>query len=85
MNTVEVTFHLLHTIAKHQLNMVMTPKPFLTTDPKNTIASVKRFMGRSKADIKFQHPYALVGEADEMPALIPLKVVKHQLKYLLRF
>ena len=43
-------------------------KPFLTTDPKNTIASVKRFMGRSKADIKFQHPYALVGAANEMPA-----------------
>ena len=43
-------------------------KPFLTTDPKNTIVSVKRFMGRSKADIKFQHPYELVGEANEMPA-----------------
>lgn len=42
--------------------------PFITTDPKNTIVSVKRFMGRSKADIKFQHPYALVGEANEMPA-----------------
>ncbi|WP_180023775.1 Fe-S protein assembly chaperone HscA [Acinetobacter sp. YH1901134] len=43
-------------------------KAFLTTDPKNTIVSVKRFMGRSKADIKFQHPYNLVGEANEMPA-----------------
>ena len=43
-------------------------KPFITTDPKNTIVSVKRFMGRSQADIKFQHPYALVGEANEMPA-----------------
>ena len=43
-------------------------KPYLTTDPKNTIVSVKRFMGRSKADIKFQHPYELVGEANEMPA-----------------
>jgi molecular chaperone HscA len=42
--------------------------PFITTDPKNTIVSVKRFMGRSKADIKFQHPYTLVGEANEMPA-----------------
>ena len=42
--------------------------PFITSDPKNTIVSVKRFMGRSKADIKFQHPYALVGEANEMPA-----------------
>ncbi|QIC73351.1 Fe-S protein assembly chaperone HscA [Acinetobacter indicus] len=43
-------------------------KPFITSDPKNTIVSVKRFMGRSKADIKFQHPYDLVGEANEMPA-----------------
>ena len=43
-------------------------KVYLTTDPKNTIVSVKRFMGRSQADIKFQHPYALVGEANEMPA-----------------
>jgi len=43
-------------------------KPFITTDPKNTIVSVKRFMGRSKADIKFQHPYTLVGEDNQMPA-----------------
>ena len=43
-------------------------KAYLTTDPKNTIVSVKRFMGRSKADIKFQHPYALVGEDNQMPA-----------------
>ncbi|MEB3754167.1 Fe-S protein assembly chaperone HscA [Acinetobacter sp. MD2(2019)] len=43
-------------------------KPFITQDPKNTIVSVKRFMGRSQADIKFQHPYELVGEANEMPA-----------------
>ncbi|OTG77075.1 Fe-S protein assembly chaperone HscA [Acinetobacter sp. ANC 4169] len=43
-------------------------KAFITTDPKNTIVSVKRFMGRSAADIKFQHPYTLVGEANEMPA-----------------
>lgn len=43
-------------------------KPFITRDPKNTIVSVKRFMGRSKADIKFQHPYELVGADNEMPA-----------------
>ena len=43
-------------------------KPFITADPKNTIVSVKRFMGRSKADIKFQHPYALAGEDNQMPA-----------------
>ncbi|MCU4414085.1 Fe-S protein assembly chaperone HscA [Acinetobacter sp. WU_MDCI_Axc73] len=43
-------------------------KTFITTDPKNTIISVKRFMGRSKADIKFQHPYTLIGADNEMPA-----------------
>ena len=43
-------------------------KSFITTDPKNSIVSVKRFMGRSKADIKFQHPYHLVGTDNEMPA-----------------
>lgn len=44
-------------------------KAYLTTDPKNTVASIKRFMGRSKADIKFQHPYVLVGDEQQMPAL----------------
>lgn len=43
-------------------------KTFITADPKNTIVSVKRFMGRSKADIKFQHPYDLSGEDNQMPA-----------------
>ncbi|WP_445115954.1 Fe-S protein assembly chaperone HscA [Acinetobacter sp. WZC-1] len=43
-------------------------KPFITTDPKNTIVSVKRFMGRSRTDIKFQHPYTLVGDDHQMPA-----------------
>lgn len=43
-------------------------KPFVISDPKNTIVSVKRFMGRSKTDIKFQHPYTLVGSDQEMPA-----------------
>lgn len=39
-------------------------------DPTNTLISVKRFMGRSKNDIKFEHPYELVGQADEMPAFM---------------
>ncbi|WP_130804740.1 Fe-S protein assembly chaperone HscA [Acinetobacter ihumii] len=43
-------------------------KAFITTDSQNTIVSVKRFMGRSKADIKFQHPYTLIGADNEMPA-----------------
>lgn len=43
-------------------------KAFITQDPSNTIVSVKRFMGRSKADIKFQHPYQLMGEDHQMPA-----------------
>ncbi|SDB88116.1 Fe-S protein assembly chaperone HscA [Acinetobacter boissieri] len=40
---------------------------FLVHDPSNTITSVKRFMGRSQADIKFQHPYQLMGTAQDMP------------------
>lgn len=39
-------------------------------DVSNTIVSVKRFMGRSQADIKFQHPYQLQGQANEMPAFV---------------
>ncbi|WFF37957.1 Fe-S protein assembly chaperone HscA [Moraxella nasibovis] len=39
-------------------------------DPANTIISAKRFMGRSLADIKFSHPYELVGTDNAMPAFI---------------
>lgn len=65
-------------------------KAFITQDPKNTIVSVKRFMGRSQADIKFQHPYQLIGAADQMPAFetaqgrkTPVEIsadILHQLK-----
>lgn len=37
--------------------------------PEHTIRSVKRFMGRTQADIRFNHPYQLVGEADFMPSI----------------
>lgn len=62
---------LLPSIAHYGVNQTQygdEAKPFLTADPKNTIVSVKRFMGRSKTDIKFQHPYTLVGEDNQMPA-----------------
>ena len=42
----------------------------LADDPKNTIISAKRFMGRSQADIKFSHPYELSGSQDAMPAFV---------------
>ena len=42
----------------------------LADDPKNTIVSAKRFMGRSPADIKFSHPYELSGSKDDMPAFV---------------
>ncbi|MGO2998193.1 MAG: Fe-S protein assembly chaperone HscA [Moraxellaceae bacterium] len=42
----------------------------LADDPKNTIVSAKRFMGRSQADIKFSHPYELSGSKDDMPAFV---------------
>lgn len=54
--------------AKDQTQFGYEANPFVTIDPRNTISSVKRFMGRSKADIKFQHSYALVGEDNQMPA-----------------
>ena len=54
--------------AEHGAQYGDAAKAFLTSDPQNTIVSIKRFMGRSKADIKFQHPYTLVGEDHQMPA-----------------
>lgn len=39
-------------------------------DPVNTIVSVKRFMGRSLADVKFDHPYQLLGQQNDMPAFM---------------
>jgi molecular chaperone HscA len=39
-------------------------------DPANTISSVKRFMGRSLVDIRFDHPYQLLGHDHEMPAFM---------------
>ncbi|MGD4786386.1 Hsp70 family protein, partial [Xanthomonas citri pv. citri] len=37
--------------------------------PSYTVRSVKRFMGRSIKDIKFNHPYELVGDVDVMPSI----------------
>lgn len=37
--------------------------------PQYTVRSVKRFMGRTKADIKFNHPYTLLGEEGFMPSI----------------
>ena len=42
----------------------------LNNDPKNTIISAKRFMGRSQKDIKFSHPYELSGNSEDMPAFV---------------
>lgn len=39
-------------------------------DVANTIISAKRFMGRTKADIKFSHPYTLNGDDSTMPAFV---------------
>ncbi|RYY78225.1 MAG: Fe-S protein assembly chaperone HscA [Moraxellaceae bacterium] len=43
---------------------------FIEQDPANTIVSVKRFMGRSRNDIRFEHPYRLEGDDDQMPAFV---------------
>lgn len=45
-------------------------KIHISTDAENTIVSVKRFMGRSRADIRFQHPYTLEGSDQDMPSFI---------------
>ncbi len=42
----------------------------LPNDPKNTIISAKRFMGRSQTDIKFSHPYELSGRSEDMPTFV---------------
>ncbi|MEY2863249.1 MAG: Fe-S protein assembly chaperone HscA [Pseudomonadota bacterium] len=39
-------------------------------DPVNTIVSVKRFMGRALGDIRFDHPYQLLGQQTDMPAFM---------------
>ncbi len=75
--------------AEHGAQYGDAAKAFLTSDPQNTIVSIKRFMGRSKADIKFQHPYTLVGEDHQMPAFethqgrkTPVKISAEILKQL---
>lgn len=42
----------------------------IDTDASNTIISVKRFMGRARSDVRFEHPYELVGEEQQMPAFV---------------
>lgn len=37
--------------------------------PQYTVRSIKRFMGRTHADIKFNHPYTLTGDSDFMPSI----------------
>lgn len=42
----------------------------LQTDAKNTLVSAKRFMGRSRSDIRFSHPYELRGSDKQMPVFV---------------
>ena len=56
--------------AEQHLDIGYSAKDFISSDAENTIVSVKRFMGRSKADIRFQHPYQLEGTAQEMPTFV---------------
>lgn len=72
---------LLPSVVHYQLSgdeQHLTPKTVVghdalaaaVSDPTNTLISVKRFMGRSKNEIKFDHPYELIGQTDEMPAFM---------------
>lgn len=45
-------------------------KQHIVNDAANTIVSIKRFMGRGMADIRFAHPYQLQGDVDEMPRFV---------------
>lgn len=38
--------------------------------PEHTVRSIKRFMGRTAADIRFNHPYQLTGDAGFMPSIV---------------
>lgn len=53
-----------------QVTVGHNAKELINSDSANTIVSVKRFMGRSKADIRFQHPYELVGSDQDMPTFV---------------
>lgn len=74
-------------------NRPLVGKPALqySEDGKNTIISAKRFMGRSKADIKFSHPYTLSGGKHTMPTFVtaqgeksPVETSAHILSHLKR-
>lgn len=55
---------------EEKVHIGFTAKAQLQNNAEHTILSVKRFMGRSKADIRFQHPYQLEGAENEMPSFI---------------
>jgi len=68
--------HLLPSIVHYQANQLpevgVDAKAFAVQDPLNTIASVKRLMGRGLADVKMtgtQLPYDLVASAGGMPSI----------------
>lgn len=55
---------------KHASKPIVGKEALGFDDHANTIISAKRFMGRSREDIKFSHPYTLAGTADNMPAFV---------------
>ncbi|KAA8735449.1 Fe-S protein assembly chaperone HscA [Acinetobacter qingfengensis] len=56
--------------AENDVIVGLAAKTFINQDASNTIVSVKRFMGRSRADIRFQHPYQLEGSDQDMPSFV---------------
>ena len=56
--------------AQDQVIIGQAAKQYISEDPAQTVVSVKRFMGRSKADIRFQHPYTLEGSDQNMPTFV---------------
>lgn len=65
---------LLPSVVRYAENRTCIGQPALKPSDNHanavTIRSVKRFMGRSKADIRFAHPYQLIGDDTSMPAFV---------------
>lgn len=53
-----------------KIDVGFAAKEYIISDAENTVVSIKRFMGRSKSDIRFQHPYTLEGSDQDMPSFV---------------
>lgn len=81
--------HLMPSVVHFGQDGILVGASALTVDdPANTLKSAKRFMGKTRADIRFSHPYTL-GGGDDMVHFIthqgrisPVLVAMHLLTHL---